>query len=255
MYYNLRLKKSIIISITLISVVLAASLAVIVLAVPSGSGVHTESGATVTFKLVDLTDGNLQYSLTVTIPASLVNYYGNMNHVTLSEGDFGKYVTPIAVKPIADALRQAYPNDEDFTNAVLELVHQTPYQFTAQSYYPIETLFRDKGDCDLVTTLAASILKAGGLDVVLLDYPTQKHMNIGVHLNQDPTQAQLGVTYVVSHGVKYYVAETTGSNWRQGWRVGESPDDLKGPLPTILTFGSDPQNLPSQLTATLTQVS
>jgi len=52
----------------------------------------------------------------------------------------------------------------------------------------------NEGDCDLFSFVAASTMMAGGLDVVLLLYETQSHMNVGVNLSHEPDDASLLVT-------------------------------------------------------------
>ncbi|MFB3889732.1 MAG: hypothetical protein ACE14S_09595 [Candidatus Bathyarchaeia archaeon] len=141
-----------------------------------------------------------------------------------SNADFPKFVTPYALKPVADCLREIYSEDEDFTNGVLVLVHQVEFVEIVRAYYPVETMLRGRGDCDLLSYVAASILKAGGLDVVLLRYLEEEHMNVGVRLAKAPEDARLdGASFFNNDGAKYYVAECTSNNWKEGWRVGECP--------------------------------
>jgi hypothetical protein len=83
------------------------------------------------------------------------------------------------LKPVADSLSELYTDDEDFANGALMIVHQIPYEETTPAKYPLETMADDKGDCDLFACIAASIMKAGGLNVVLLHYKEEEHMNLG----------------------------------------------------------------------------
>lgn len=205
--------------------------------------------ATVTYQVVNQSDGTISHTLNVVIPQTLLDYYKELSHRSAGAADFPKFVTPYALKPIADCLRQIYPGDEDFTNAVLTLVHQIPFQEVVKAYYPVETMLMNKGDCDLLSFIAASILKAGGLDVVLLLYTSQEHMNIAVHLAQKPTDARLNVYSVKANEVTYYVAECTSSNWKDGWRVGESPEDLKNAPANIITLENSEQIAPGQVSA------
>jgi len=92
----------------------------------------------------------------------------------------------------------------------------------------------NKGDCDLFSYVAASIVKAHGLDVVLLYYKSQTHMNIGVSLSHAPHDVRGQVYYITYNNIRYYVAEVTGGDWQNGWRDGECPDELKNaPAQTI----------------------
>jgi hypothetical protein len=201
------------------------------------------------YKLVNEADGTLSYTLNVIVPQGLNDYYRGLSHRSTADPDFPKFVTPYTVKPIADCLRQIYPDDEDFANGVLTLIHQIPYEETIPQFYPVETLLRNKGDCDMFSILAAAIMKAGGLEVTLFHYKTEEHMNIGVHLNSAPTDARLDVYSFESGGVTYYVAECTSSNWQEGWRVGECPDDLKNaPMQVVTLENSEPMS-PGQVSA------
>lgn len=201
------------------------------------------------YKLVNQEDGTFSYTLNVVVPGSLNEYYQGLGHSSASDADFPKFITPYAVKPIAESLRQIYSNDEDFVNGVLTLVHQIPYEETLPEYYPVETLLRNRGDCDLFSFIAASIMKADGLDVVLLHYQNEEHMNLGVHLNEPPKNARTAVYSLNNNGVVYYVAEATSSNWEEGWRVGECPDDLKNATATIVTLEKTEELAPGQVSA------
>src|SRR4030065_123015 len=97
------------------------------------------------------------------------------------------------------------------------LVHQITYEETLPGKYPVETLVEGKGDCDLFALIAASILKAGGINTVLLYYEDELHMQIGVELGSVPKDARSNVYFVNHQDAKYYIGECTGTNWRNGW--------------------------------------
>ena len=175
------------------------------------------------YQLLDSPDGKTLYRLTVTITDTLYDYYSSQNH-NLYGLDFSKFVTPDALKPIADDLWTIYDNNEDFANGVLMIVHQIPYLESDPQKYPVETITENEGDCDLFSIVAASIMKAGGLDVVLLLLEAHDHMLVGVHLDESPRDARSQLYFYRNDGKKYYVAETTGGNWETGWRVGECPE-------------------------------
>ncbi len=69
--------------------------------------------------------------------------------------------------------------------------------------FPLETLYLGRGDCEDTSVLYASIIKAMGLDCVLLDYPG--HCAVAVKLDNGH-----GSYYTLSDG-NYYFAETTGT--------------------------------------------
>ncbi len=181
----------------------------------------------ISYELLDHPGGSTHYRLNVAITQSLLEYYEQRSHSLNSMNDFGKFVTPYAVEPIATSVRKMCKDDEDFSNAALMIVHQIPYQATIPCKYPVETMMDNAGDCDLLSFVVASILEAGGLQVVLLYYDggTEAHMNIGISLPQPPQDTRSNVHYVVYEGNRYYVAECTGGDWQAGWRVGEYPED------------------------------
>jgi hypothetical protein len=207
---------------------------------------------TVSYQLLNQPDGKVTYELNVAVPETLHEYYVEKNHLSASSSDFPKFVTPYALKPIADKLWEIYDNDEDFANGALMIVHQITYVETMPAKYPVETIADGQGDCDLFSYIAASIMKAGGLDVVLLYYEKQTHMNIGVHLSSAPQDARESVYYVTHDGTRYYVAECTGGNWKDGWRVGECPTDLKQVSAEVITLENAEEMAPGQVSASFT---
>jgi hypothetical protein len=206
------------------------------------------------YKLVNIEDGTFSYNLNVVVPQSLTEHYSQKNHLAVFDSSFPKFVTPSAVEPLADCLRQIYPDDEDFVNGVLTLVHQIPYKEVREEYYPVETLVRGSGDCDLFSFLAASILKAGGLDVRLLHYTVQEHMNLGVHLEQPPNDARGDLYSFDNEGKTYYVAECTSSSWQDGWRVGECPEELQNVSMIVISLENSEPTSPGHVSASFTKL-
>ncbi len=201
------------------------------------------------YQLLDKPNGSTYYRLNVTVQQSLYDYYIGKSHKLNSNSDFAKFVTPYALKPIADSLWQIYADDEDFTNGVLMMMHQIPYEATTPAKYPVETIVENNGDCDLFSFVAASIIKAGGLDIVLLYYESEAHMNVGVSLSHAPYDAREQAYYVTYNNIRYYVAECTGGDWQNGWRVGECPDKLKTASVQVVTLESCEQWAPGQVSA------
>ena len=201
-----------------------------------------------TYRLLDHPDGFNYYQLAVSASSSLHEYYVNKDH-NVHSYEFAKFVTPYALKPVADSLWSIYNDDEDFANGVLMLVHQIPYEVSAPEKYPVETIVENKGDCGLFSFIAASVMMAGGLDVVLLYYEGQNHMNVGVHLSHAPNDARSTVCYFSVNDERYYMAETTGDNWENGWRVGERPDMLTGASAHIITLEDAEQVSPGQISS------
>ena len=197
----------------------------------------------------DHPDGSNRYELNVSVSSSLYDYFVGEDHDLGSGYDFGRFVTPYALKPIADSLRSVYGDDEDFANGVLMVVHQIPYEASAPQKFPVETLAENVGDCDLFSFVAASVMMAGGLDVVLLFYESEEHMNVGVSLSHAPDDARSSATYFSYNGQRYYVAETTGGKWETGWRVGENPDSFQGVSAQVVTLEDAEQVSPGQVSA------
>ncbi len=215
---------------------------------------ESTSDYTVSFLLQNKPDGNKTYELNVTIPMVLNQYYALQSHALYAPSDFKKFITPYTLKPIADRLWQIYDNNEDFTNGVLELVHQITYQEVIPGKYPIETLVAGNGDCDLFAFIAASILQAGGIPVVLIFYKERQHMEIGVDLGSAPTEARVDTYSVKYQNVTYYIGESTGGKWRDGWRIGETPTQYQGISAEVIPLDGSAQSSISQVSASLREL-
>ena len=201
------------------------------------------------YQLLDSPHGSMHYRLNVVVSQFLYEYYHEKSHRLSSNHDFAKFVTPYALQPIADSLWEIYTDDEDFANGVLMIVHQIPYEETLPVKYPVETIVENKGDCDLFSYIASSIMKAGGLDVVLLYYESEAHMNVGVHLSHAPHNVRGQAYYVTYDNVQYHIAECTGDDWKNGWRVGECPDDLNHASPEVITLENSDQWVSGQVSS------
>jgi hypothetical protein len=184
------------------------------------------------FELLDQPDGSKPTQLTVSATHTLYEFYQNKDHNLYHKYDLSKFVTPYALEPVADELWNIYNSPEDFVNGVLMMMHQIPYVESVPQKYPVETLVENEGDCDLFCFVAASILKAGGVDVVLLLYEEVEHMTLGVNLLVEPKDTRTETHFLTYDGKKYYVGECTG-NFENGWRIGECPDAVNG-VPAIV---------------------
>jgi hypothetical protein len=230
----------------------ATILFTIILAISASISIVQAQDCTTSYQLLNNPDGNVTYELNIVIPENLQEYYQEKSHRLTTSTVFPTFVTPYALKPIADKLWEIYDNQEDFANGVLMLVHQITYVETTPAKYPVETIADGQGDCDLFSLIAASIMKAGGLNVALLYYENEAHMNIGVNLPNAPKDARDSVYYFTHYETKYYIAESTGGNWKDGWRVGECPTDLKQVSAEILTLENAEQMAPGQVSASFT---
>ena len=208
----------------------------------------------ISYQLLEKDGENAGYTLNIVVPDALLRYYQEKSHRLSTLDDFTKFVTPYALKPIADCLRQVYQDDEGFVNGALMIVHQMNYLETQLGKYPAETLVDSVGDCDIFSYVAASIVQAGGIEVVLLDYEEKAHMNIGVNLQNPPENAREEV-YKFEHDDKdFYIAETTGGNWTRGWRVGECPENMKQASAKILTLENSELVAPGQVSASFKEL-
>jgi hypothetical protein len=230
----------------------AAILFTITLIIFSTISLATAQDHSLSYQLLNRLDGNVTYELNVVVPETLEDYYAESSHRLTSSSEFSKFVTPYALQPIAESLWEIYDEEEDFANGVLMMMHQISYVETTPGKYPVETMVDGQGDCDLFSFIAASVIKAGGLDVVLLYYEEQSHMNIGVHLSSAPEDVRDSGFYVTHDGTRYYVAECTGGNWEDGWRIGECPPDLKEVSAEVVTLENAEEVAPGQVSASFT---
>ncbi len=191
-------------------------------------------------------NGRGNYQLTLSITHELYDHYLQMSH-QLIQGSFSNFVTPYSLQLVAQDLRSISLDEENFVNLALMMVHQIPYVVVEEARYPVETIANNLGDCDCFSFIVASLLKSEDFDVVLLYYESLSHMNIGVNLPQAPQNARTTVSYVDYGGSRYYMAECTGDDWRNGWRVGECPPELEGAQVSVVILDSYEQIAPGQV--------
>jgi hypothetical protein len=195
------------------------------------------------------------HKLYMSMPPSLYDYYYSKSHVIRGDSDYAKFVTPGVFKSIAENIQNVTGtlpySEEQFANAVLMLTRQVSY-VKSDVKYPVETILDNSGDCDLLSLLAASIMKAGGLDVVLLYYKgiSPSHMNIGVYLPYEPVYrtwwlAPAGFKY---NNKTYWMAECTSLG---EWKVGDRPDLLAGAKPQIISLENCEEISPAHVASSL----
>jgi hypothetical protein len=203
----------------------------------------------------DLLSGLYNQKLYISITFSLYNYYGNMSHAVNEDSDYAKFITPQAVAPIAESIKKVTDklphSDEQFADAVLMMVHQIPYTIV-EPKYPVETLKDNSGDCVQLSFLAASIMRAGGLDVVLIHYIgiDPEHLNVGVYLPYKPVYHTLTspLTGFEYDNKTYWTAEATPAG---NWRVGDQSGSLAGASAIIIPVGNTEQSPPAQVSSRL----
>jgi hypothetical protein len=74
-------------------------------------------------------------------------------------------------------------------------------------------------------------------------------MNIGVSLSHVPHDAREQAYYVTYNNIRYYLAEVTGGDWQNGWRLGECPDRLKNAPAQVITLENCEQSTYGQVSA------
>jgi hypothetical protein len=207
--------------------------------------------------------GLLSQKLYVSVPPSLYDYYHSESHVMRGDGDYAKFVTPSVFKSIAgniqNVTRDVSHSDEEFANAVLMLARQVSY-VKSDVKYPVEAMVENSGDCDVLSLLAASIMKAGGLDVVLLLYKglNPSHMNVGVCLPYVPVYRTWWIPSASfeCNNKTYWMAECTSLG---DWKVGDRPDLLANAEPKVISLedceASSPAHVSSKLGGPLTSSS
>src|SRR3990170_4106208 len=178
------------------------------------------------------------HTLGVSVPPSLYDYYESRSHFVGSGNDYARFATPSVFQTVAENIQnvtgQVPYSDEQFANAVLTIVRQITY-IRSSAKYPVEALVENSGDCDVLSLLAASIMQAGGLDVVLLHYKGLKpnHMNIGVflpykHVYRTWWTAPTGFEF---NNKTYWMAEATPLGT---WKVGDRPELVAYAEPNII---------------------
>jgi hypothetical protein len=180
-----------------------------------------------------------------------------MDRTIRKDNDYANFVNPEAFLSMADQIWAHIGNkthrDEQFANAVLTLIHQISYEDNVnETKYPIETIVEDVGKCDSLSFLAASVMKAGGLDVVLLYFKGVQHMTVGVRLPYEPFgtwwwQQSVGYEF---EGEKYWIAESTPA---MDWKVGDIPPLLEGEIPLIIPLEDNNESSPAQISSKIGQ--
>ncbi len=196
-----------------------------------------------------------EHTLYVSSPPSVTEYYARQSHAVQNMMDYVKFITPNAVQSIAENIRSCTSElpyeDEEFANAVLMIVHQIPYA-KSDAKYPVETFIDNQADCDGLSILAASLMKAGGLDVVLFLYDdlNPSHMNIGVSFEQMPVSHSWWAT---PEGFEYdnrtyWVAECTPL---ADWNVGDRPSLLESVKPKVIPLTKNGEDSSAQVSSSL----
>ncbi|MBI4919019.1 transglutaminase domain-containing protein [archaeon] len=163
-------------------------------------------------------------------------------HNTIEE--FARFVTydHKNIKQIAESVTKFSNSPEEKARVILDFVHQMVYDKTIEDKgmpdyvrYPLETLVERNGDCEDLTILAASLMKAVGINVALIHIPALPSEDAG-HLALGVNGDFSGSAYTVDKK-RFFYTETTGTQWLSStstWKIGQIPDDYKDRQANIL---------------------
>jgi hypothetical protein len=155
---------------------------------------------------------------------------------------FVTYKDP-AIQHIARTITQSNRSKEDAAQALLDFVHDIVYddsieRSAAKNYvrYPLETIVERNGDCEDMAILGAALMRAVGIDVALLYFPSDDAHALD-HLALGVAGRFKGASWT-ANGKTYYFAETTGTLEPQRvarTRIGQDPDGFsKGRVEVLL---------------------
>jgi hypothetical protein len=129
------------------------------------------------------------------------------------------------IKQIAETLKEK-AEEEGYCKScfIASFVQGLPYiedyytGFDEYPKYPIETFIEKNGDCEDTAYLYASLMKAAGIGVSLVELPN--HMATAIMFSPD---SSLSGYYYNFKNHRYYFLETTGENFN----IGDMPSDFK----------------------------
>ncbi|MBN1432874.1 MAG: hypothetical protein JW931_08900 [Methanomicrobiaceae archaeon] len=122
-------------------------------------------------------------------------------------------------------------DDDEYAELISVYVQSIPYKtdnVLTDPKYPVEIVYDDSGDCDDKSILLAGLLLKEGYDVVLFEFGSDEHMNVGI---KSP-----GCQYKYTG---YAIIETTDINLI-GWERIEIGDDiLLDSAPLVISLGGE----------------
>ncbi len=214
--------------------------------VPIGSHVHTLTG------VPQIEDANIlvyganlkNHDWKFLISAKEYFKLKKMSHRHNTVEEYVKFVTydNEKIKEIAENVTKFSSSQEEKAQVILDFVHQIVYDKTIEDdgmpdyvRYPLETLVERNGDCEDLTILAASLMKAVGIDVAFIHLPPPPEKKSG-HLALGVVGNFSGACYKVD-GKNYFYTETTGTDWLNAtstWKIGQIPEAYKERKANIL---------------------
>jgi hypothetical protein len=86
---------------------------------------------------------------------------------------------------LVDSIKSKTSNNDDQARIAISLVQQIPYDYSRLNTQfkvrrPYEVLYENKGVCSEKSVLLAYLLRELGYGVVLLEFPAQNHMAVGI---------------------------------------------------------------------------
>lgn len=100
-------------------------------------------------------------------------------------------------------------DSNEFVELLTAYVQSIPYDSVAAviPQYPVVTAIDEMGDCDEKSMLLAGLLSKAGYDVVLLDFPDDEHMTVGIRTNDDSAYVD-GYAVIETTNDVSFVSET-----------------------------------------------
>jgi len=197
-------------------------------AVPDKYDTNPVGGGRYINKLYEYDYGGYKWTMTLGIHTDWYDYYKNKDRV-ISKIEYvtsnDKTIQSIARLLEEDMKEEGWSCKSCFAIAYVQSLHyvkDASTGFDEYPKYPVETLIDETGDCEDTAYLAASIIRAMGVDVILINLPG--HMAVGVWCEEC-----IG-SYYEWEGKKYFYLETTG----EGWELGEIPEQYKGQSATLI---------------------
>lgn len=148
------------------------------------------------------------------------------------ENEYMDEIYEAALGSLRQVRDQMSLDDNEYVELISVYVQSIPYQtddVLTDPKYPVEIIYDNYGDCDDKSVLLAGLLLKEGYDVVLLEFDSEEHMNVGIKSS--------GCQY---RDTGYATIETTEVNLI-GWEKIEIGDDgeLLDSDPLVITFDNE----------------
>jgi len=174
--------------------------------------------------------------------------YKVKDHIQWAAGAIpGRYLPYITyqdptIEEIAAEITTGSTSKEEEARRILNFVHQQFYDISLENSpqfdyvkYPLETLVEKNGDCEDISILGLSLLKARGINVAYFIYKPQKDEIMG-HFAMGIAGDFTGTSFE-QDGVKYFYVEPTGTDMLSNmskFDIGQVRDEYKDSVPKIV---------------------